>query len=170
MGSKAPTFLSSYLPYLLRQADQALSAPLYEVLNRHGIARSEWRVLAVLNEFGELGVVELAQHSLSPQPTVTHAVGRLKERGLVERTRGVQDKRQRLVVLTPAGTKVTRSLIKQAEELERTALAHAGDRSTLFAQLRELTSLVEASNRNEAEIATEADVFAQLPKSRRSST
>ena len=121
--------MSSYLPYLLRQADQALSAPLYEVLNRHGVARSEWRVLAVLNEFGELGVVELAQHSLSPQPTVTHAVGRLKERGLVERTRGVQDKRQRLVVLTPAGTKVTRSLIKQAEELERTALAHAGDRS-----------------------------------------
>jgi len=137
-------FLSDYLPYLLRRADQTLSAPFYAVLTRHSVARSEWRVLAVLEEFDELSVLDLADASLSPQPTVTHALRRLEQRGLVLRTPGTDDRRQRFISITRSGSRLTRTLMTEAKQVEADALADAGDLTTLFAQLRELTERVEA--------------------------
>ncbi|MBT5139459.1 MAG: MarR family transcriptional regulator [Acidimicrobiaceae bacterium] len=136
------SFLANYLPYLLRQADQTLSAPFYAVLTKHEVARSEWRVLAVLEEFEELSVIELADASLSPQPTVTHAVRRLEGRGLVTRTQGTEDRRQRIVSITAAGIKLARLLAREAKMLEADALANAGDLSALVAQLEILSTCV----------------------------
>lgn len=136
-------FLDSYLPYLLRRADQTLSAPFYAVLTRYGVGRSEWRVLAVLEELGELSVVDLAAAALSPQPTVTHALRRLEERGLVQRTPGTADRRQRFISLTATGSTLTTTLIDEATALEAAALADAGDISELAEQLRALTTIVE---------------------------
>ena len=144
MSTSAPNLLSDYLPYLLRQADQTLSAPFYAVLTQHGVARSEWRVLAVLRDFGPLGVVELANAALSPQPTVTHAVRRLEQRGLVTRTQGAEDKRQRFIAMTPAGTALTTALAIEAKRLEAEALRNAGDLTALVDQLRALTATVES--------------------------
>lgn len=137
-------FLDTYLPYLLRRADQALSSPFYEVLTRYGVARSEWRVIAVLHELGELSVVDLAAAALSPQPTVTHALRRLEERGLVQRTLGTADKRQRFISLTPAGTKLTTTLIAEARAIEADALGDSGDLAELAAQLRAVIAAFEA--------------------------
>ena len=136
-------FLDDYLPYVLRQADQTLSAPFYAVLTRYGVARSEWRVLAVLHELGEMGVIDLAAAALSPQPTVTHAVRRLEERGLVERRPGVADKRQRLVSVTASGAQLTATLMDEAKRLEAELLTDAGDLAALIAQLRQLTADIE---------------------------
>ena len=138
-------FLDEYLPYLLRRADQTLSAPFYAVLNRYGVARSEWRVLAVLAESGEVGVVDLANAALSPQPTVTHALRRLEERGLVVRKHGPDDRRQRLVSITPNGTHLAATLTAEARALEVEQLADAGDLSDLIDRLRDLTSSLEAA-------------------------
>lgn len=140
MTTEVPGFLESYLPYLLRRADQTLSEGFYSVLTEHGVARSEWRVLAVLDELGELAVLDLAEAALSPQPTVTHAVVRLEERGLVKRVPGKTDRRQRIVSITPAGSKLTRLLVAEARRLEATALAHAGDLSDLINQLQSLSA------------------------------
>jgi DNA-binding MarR family transcriptional regulator len=148
-------FLTGYLPYLLRQADQTLSAPFYVVLTKYGVARSEWRVLSVLEELGELGVVDLAHVALSPQPTVTHAVRRLEDRGLVARKPGKNDRRQRLVSITPTGSSLTNALIEEAKELEAEALAGAGDLSELVAQLQKLTTIVEATIEGRADEAAE---------------
>lgn len=150
-----PSFLDSYLPYVLRRADQTLSAPFYAVLTRYDVARSEWRLLAVLAELGELTVLELAAASLSPQPTVTHALRRLEERGLVERTTDPQDKRRRLISISASGLVLTTTLMAEARELEAEALADAGDLTSLLDQLSELTALVEA-HRQRAETATQA--------------
>lgn len=136
-------FLNGYLPYLLRQADQTLSAPFYDVLNRYGIARSEWRVLAVLYEFDQLPVADLAVEALSPQPTVTHAVGRLEKRKLVMRTAGSIDKRQRFVSLTATGAELTAGLIDEASHLEADLLADAGDLKALADALARLTQAVQ---------------------------
>ena len=140
----ATGFLDGYLPYLLRQADQTLSEPFYAVLTRYGVARSEWRVLAVLHELGDLGVVELAAASLSPQPTVTHALRRLEDRDLVTRRPGDHDKRQRIISITPSGAQLTTTLIDEATALEREALADVDDLAALSQQLRDLTAAVEA--------------------------
>ncbi|MDG1368588.1 MAG: MarR family transcriptional regulator [Acidimicrobiales bacterium] len=137
-------FLDGYLPYLLRQADQTLSEPFYAVLTRYGVARSEWRVLAVLHELGDLGVVELAAASLSPQPTVTHALRRLEDRDLVTRRPGDRDKRQRIISITPSGAQLTTGLIDEATALEHDALADVDDLAALSQQLRDLTAAIEA--------------------------
>lgn len=144
MADDGNDFLGSYLPYLLRQADQVLSAPFYAVLTHYGVARSDWRVLAVLAELGEVTVLDLAFASLSPQPTVTHSLRRLEKQGLVSRTRGAHDKRQRFISITPAGSKLTTTLMAEAKTLETDALADAGDLSELVAQLKELTTSLQA--------------------------
>ncbi len=144
MPEVSSDFLDDYLPYLLRRADQTLSAPFYAVLNEYGIARSEWRVLAVLEELGELSVLDLAAAALSPQPTVTHALRRLEKRGLVARTTGTIDKRQRFISMTSAGSALTTTLMAEAKRLEAAALSEAGDLSDLVAKLVELTARIEA--------------------------
>ncbi len=156
MSPSSDSFLTGYLPYLLRQADQTLSAPFYAVLTRYGVARSEWRVLAVLHELGELSVAELAVHSLSPQPTVTHAVRRLEKRNLVRRTLGTHDKRQRFVSMTPTGAALTTSLMAEAKRLEIDLLANAGDLSSLVQQLTDLLLAVESQSTPESPEATHA--------------
>ncbi|MDH3293477.1 MAG: MarR family transcriptional regulator [Acidimicrobiia bacterium] len=146
-------FLGGYLPYLLRRADQALSSAFYAVLKRYGVARSEWRVLAVLQDVGDLSILDLTVASLSPQPTVTHAVRRLEERGLVARTLGADDRRQRIVSITTTGAELTAILIEEAKQLEAEALAEAGDLSDLMAKLTELTEIVETNVGNRADRA-----------------
>ncbi len=153
MGDAAPVvdeprvgepFIETYLPYLLRRADQTLSAPFYAVLDDYGIARSDWRVLAVLHERGAMTVVELAAAALSPQPTVTHALRRLEARHLVVRTHGTLDKRQRVVSITPAGSTLADALFDEARRLEAEALADASGVADLVARLRSVTATVEA--------------------------
>lgn len=144
MPLRSEGFLPGYLPYLLRQADQVLSAPFYDVLSVNGVARSEWRVLAVLEELGELSVLELTAAALSPQPTVTHALGRLEKRGLVVRAPGIRDKRQRIVSVTSSGSTLTKRLIEEATRLADAALSEVGDLSELIVQLQDLTATIEA--------------------------
>lgn len=151
MTAADESFLNEYLPYVLRRADQALSTAFYGVLTRYGVARSEWRVLAVLEELGELSILDLTSASLTPQPTVTHAVRRLEERGLVSRVLGTDDKRQRFVSITPTGSRITRTLIDEAKQLEAEALATTGDLSQLVAHLNELIETVEAHAKLRAE-------------------
>lgn len=139
-------FLEEYLPYILRRADQALSADLYALLTSHGVARSEWRVLAVLEERGALTVLDLAEAALSPQPTVTHAVRRLEDRGLVSREPGTTDRRQRIITITAAGSTLTRTLIAEARHLQAQAFAAVGDPGDLVERLRELITAVEAAS------------------------
>lgn len=139
----AGLFLSSYLPYLLRRADQTLSAPFYAQLDRAGVARSDWRVIAVLHESGPMGIVELASAALSPQPTVTHAVRRLEERKLVRRQRGTRDRRQRIVALTAAGTRLTTALIEDATRIQQDVLAGVDGLDQLIERLDELTTAIE---------------------------
>jgi DNA-binding MarR family transcriptional regulator len=136
-------FLSTYLPYLLRRADQSISASFYDVLTHHGIARSEWRVLAVLHEFGPLPVLEVADAALSPQPTVTHALRRLEQRGLVTRTDSETDRRQRIVTITEQGFQITQTLIDEARDLAHRVLADIPGLDDLAAQLRTLTDTVK---------------------------
>ena len=138
-------FLDDYLPYLLRRADQTLSEAFYAVLTESGVARSEWRVLAVLKELGPLSVLDLTDAALSPQPTVTHAVRRLEARGLVTRTAGATDRRQRIVAVTEEGAALTRRLIRAARRLETAALADLGGGEDLVEPLRRLISSLEGA-------------------------
>jgi DNA-binding MarR family transcriptional regulator len=164
MATVTGDFLGSYLPYLLRRADQALSSRFYSVLKEYGVARSEWRVLAVLHDVGDLSILDLTAASLSPQPTVTHAVRRLEERGLVSRSLGADDRRRRIVSITADGARLTAALVDEARQLEAEALADAGDLTPLVARLNDLTENVEANARTRTEQADPAGIDTSEPK------
>ena len=152
-----PAFLDSYLPYLLRRADQTLSAPFYARLDHAGIARSDWRVLAVLHRAGAMGVVELAAAALSPQPTVTHAVRRLESRNLVRRERGAHDKRQRIIALTPGGAELVGGLIDEATRLQDEALAGTDHVDELVRMLGDLMASVGTGTTDRTPEASDAE-------------
>lgn len=118
-------FLGSYLPYLLRRTDQALSAAFYQALSEQGFQRCEWRVIAVLHEQGSLSMGDLTTTALSPQPTVSHAVTRLEKQGLVRRARGTADRRHRFVEATDAGHELAARLIADARRFQMELLGEA---------------------------------------------
>lgn len=106
---------------------------------------SEWRVLAVLDSYGDRSITELAVETKLPQPTVTHTVARLEERGDVERQRSDTDGRQRIVALTPSGTAMVTSLIERARQREDDVFAGLGvARDELRDGLRQLIKTIEA--------------------------
>ncbi len=131
-------FLDGYLPYVLRRADQVLSAPFYQLLTQHGVQRSEWRVLAVLREHDSISMTDLTTTALSPQPTVSHAVARLAERGLVQRFRGTHDKRLWFVACTESGRALADKLVLEAHHTETEALSGAS--------IHDISGLVEELN------------------------
>jgi len=75
---------------------------------------------------------------------VTHALRRLEDRGLVTKTVDGEDRRQRVVALTPAGSTLTRALIADATLLEVEALAGADELEELAQRLRGLTRFLES--------------------------
>lgn len=134
--------MQSYLPYLLQRADQLVSRQFHQELQNEGIAISEWRVLAVLHEVGEASISTLAELTMLPQPTVTHAVARLEADTHVLRRAGTTDRRQRFVVATPAGTALAERLMATATD--RTADVLAGVDATTVARLqRDVVALID---------------------------
>ncbi len=129
-----------YLAYLLNRADHALSSPLHASLAARGVQVSDWRVLAILNDYGRCTVGELAGHVRLPQPTITHAIARLEKKGQVVRVSGVEDRRQRFVTLTPEGQAAAREVVALAEQHERQALANFADPDGMKAELESVLS------------------------------
>ena len=61
------------------------------------------RVLSLLDEYGTLGITQLADLDRSSQPTMSGAVAQLVELGRVAKTSNPDDARASLISLTPAG-------------------------------------------------------------------
>ena len=94
------------------------------------LSRAEAQLLSALQE-GPMRVTELAAHQALAQPTVTQLVGRLGERGLVERGRDPEDGRVVLVSCTPAGRDALESLRREYRALLRDQLAGRSDEEVL---------------------------------------
>jgi DNA-binding MarR family transcriptional regulator len=95
-----------------------------------GLSRAEAGVLSALAE-RPLRVTELAASQALAQPTVTQLVGRLGERGLVERARDAEDGRVVLVSATPAGRDALEGLRREYRALLREQLAGHSDEDVL---------------------------------------
>jgi DNA-binding MarR family transcriptional regulator len=94
------------------------------------LSRAEAQLLSALQE-RPLRVTELAASQALAQPTVTQLVGRLAERGLVERLRDPADRRVVLVSATPAGRDALESLRREYRAVLRQELAGHSDEDVL---------------------------------------
>src|SRR2546425_8291064 len=88
------------------------------------IGGSDFGVLEALLHKGPLPVNEIGKKILLTSGSITVAVDRLEQRGLVERRAHGTDRRARVVYLTREGRKlITRAYAQHATDLERLASA-----------------------------------------------
>jgi MarR family transcriptional regulator, 2-MHQ and catechol-resistance regulon repressor len=70
-----------------------------------GLALAELRILKALQERGSSPMNTFSAATMLSQPTITGIVDRLEARGLVERVRSSQDRREVLIAITPKGSR-----------------------------------------------------------------
>lgn len=146
MASRKPEprrFVDDYLPALLAQASQLISSEFHVVVRQHGFSVSEWRVLASLAGGKPISIGQLAQTTVTKQPTVTRLLDRMEARGQVERLPHKSDRRITLVRITPEGTRKVELLMGLAREhehrvLEPFGLARAEELKKTLQQMIEL--------------------------------
>jgi len=119
-------FVDDYLPALLAQASQLISSEFHRVARQHGFSISEWRVMASLAGSEAISIGQLAQITVTKQPTVTRLLDRMEARGQIERLPHDSDRRVTLVRITDAGTKAVEHLMELAREHELRVLEPFG--------------------------------------------
>jgi DNA-binding MarR family transcriptional regulator len=72
-------------------------------LMRLDLTVAELRILKVLREQGSSPMNRFCPETMLSQPTITAIVDKLEERGLVERVRSREDRREVLIAITPKG-------------------------------------------------------------------
>jgi len=102
---------------------------------------SDFAVLEALLHKGPLPVNEIGKMILLTSGSITVAVDRLEQRGLVERRAHGTDRRARIVHLTREGRKlITRAYAAHAADMERLASASltGAERTTLIRLLKKI--------------------------------
>ena len=133
-----PTGAHTYL--VLWRATRAVEARVVQSIQDTGLCESDFGVLEALLHKGPLPVSTLGQKVLLTSGSITTAVDRLAERGLVERTVDANDRRVRLVKLTARGRRLIEPAFERhAADLEAVAsVLTSEERATLVSLLRKL--------------------------------
>ena len=136
-------FVDDYLPALLAQASQLISSEFHVVARQHGFSVSEGRVMASLAGGEPISIGQLAQVTVTKQPTVTRLLDRMESKGQVERLPHDSDRRVTLVRITRKGAKTVEHLMELAREhelrvLEPFGLLRAEELKTTLRQMIEL--------------------------------
>ncbi len=94
-----------FLGSRLKRLAERMQGDVVRVAERAGldIQPSQYPLLFTLDRYGPRTIGELTAAMAVSQPTVTRAVARLAETGLVEVGRGGRDQRRKTVSLSPAG-------------------------------------------------------------------
>src|SRR6202165_4101141 len=96
---------------LLRTAD-ALQTQVEARLKEFGLTGTQYNALRILRGAGAEGLPcsEIGERMITRDPDITRLLDRLQKRGLVERSRGKQDRRVIYGKITPAGSKLLREM------------------------------------------------------------
>jgi len=140
MSTTDPAFTDDYLLYLLAQVSAAASDSFHAELQKDGIPVTTWRILSSLYPGAKLNVGTLARKCIMKQPTLTRALDRLVEQGLVKRHHSQGDRRGVLIELTEQGRKIAAANTGKARAHEARVLQDysAAEVDDLKARLREL--------------------------------
>lgn len=117
--------------------------PLYETIQRdHGLNRAEYLLLFCLAQTPHLTAQDVANVTGRPRNSISRAVHRVLERGLIRRTPDPDDGRQARLRITAAGKRLHQRIVARFVEREAALLEvlDASERRTLD---RILARLVE---------------------------
>jgi MarR family transcriptional regulator, 2-MHQ and catechol-resistance regulon repressor len=123
---------------VLRKAFQAAAKYLYAGLQETGIDDTDFRILEALLNKGPLPVNTIGPKVYLTPGSISTAVDRLVKRGLVRRLESPEDRRVRVVSLTPKGKRLIAPVFrKHAAEIKR-VFADAGPK-----ELRALETILK---------------------------
>lgn len=111
-----------HLWLVLMKAYHALEAYAEKTRGGSGLGDSDFRVLEVLLHKGPLPVNTIGPKVWLTPGSISVAVDRLYERGLVSRVESEEDRRKKIVALTPKGRTLIESVFAaHAKEMEKLA-------------------------------------------------
>ena len=141
---------------VLWKAARAVGSYAQKSITDLEIGGSDFTVLEALLHKGPLPVNEIGKKVLLTSGSMTVAVDRLEQKGLVERRAHGTDRRARIVHLTKEGRElITRAYAQHAEDLEQLVSASltAKERATLIGLLKKVGYKAAGYAQSEADIA-----------------
>lgn len=116
-----PSRLGDSVPFLLNRAMTRFSNLFARHVEDHGISLAMWRVLAVLDDEGELKLGAVARLTCIELSTLSRIAAGLESRGLIRRRRCGSDARAVLAGLTDDGRGLAATIRPHAEACELAA-------------------------------------------------
>jgi MarR family transcriptional regulator, 2-MHQ and catechol-resistance regulon repressor len=110
---------------VLNKATQAITKYALAGIQRRGLGDSDFRVLEVLLHKGPLPVNTIGPKVNLTPGSISVAVDRLYAKGLVSRVESAEDRRIRIVALTPSGKRLVVPVFRK----------HAADIEKVFSEL-----------------------------------
>ena len=134
---------------VLGKAFQAAAKYLYAGLEETGIDDTDFRILEALLNKGPLPVNSIGPKVYLTPGSISTAVDRLVERGLVSRVESLEDRRVRVVSLTPKGKRLIVPVFRK----------HAAEIKKLFAnasskELRALQTILKKIGKRAENLGT----------------
>ena len=141
-GSAKPHLaLEAFLPYRMSILSNTVSnAIARDDHDQFGLTVPEWRVMAVLGRFGPDAATELCARTAMDKVTVSRAMNRLIDHGLITRSSDSDDRRRVIARLTRKGKSIHDKIVPVALAHERNLLAalEPGEAATLDRLLAKL--------------------------------
>jgi DNA-binding MarR family transcriptional regulator len=124
---------------LLRTAD-ALRSRIEGKLKEFGLTGTQYNALRILRGAGPEGLPcsEIGERMITHDPDITRLLNRLQKHGLVERSRGKQDKRVVYGRISQAGLKLLREMDAPVQKFGTEILRHVSQQ-----KLKQLIELLE---------------------------
>jgi DNA-binding MarR family transcriptional regulator len=138
--------LERFLPYRLNRISTAVSQEFRSVYGpHHDLTIPEWRVLATLGQFDQMGAKAIGAHSSMHKTKVSRAVRALEERRWLKRRESCEDRREEILTLTALGRRVYDDIVPRAMAFEKRLLAALGpEAASLLLTLDKLEQVLKA--------------------------
>lgn len=134
--------LEHFLPYRLSVVSNTVSQGIAHIYQQdHDLTVIEWRIIAVLGRYSGLTASQVVERTVMDKVSVSRAVKRLLERGLLQRRTHGSDRRCHHLELTEdSGKQTFESIVPRARNYERALLAEltAAETQTLVSLLARL--------------------------------
>ena len=105
----------------LFQRARFLSKELNKALKEHGLFSSQWTVIYVIHQHGEMTLTQIWKYLNVEAPTITRTVNRLEQMGWLE-TREGKDRREKNVRLTESAIAQLSDILKTIIQFEKDSL------------------------------------------------
>jgi DNA-binding MarR family transcriptional regulator len=139
--------------YLVRRAGNLMTTRVEAAFADHEITFAQWLVMMRLRDGLATTAAEIARDMCHDSGALTRVIDQLAQRGLIERTRGQEDRRTIALALTKEGLRTVNALVPTVVDLLNMALVDFTDdeASTLTRLLNKLIDGVTAAPASKAE-------------------